>query len=84
MARGSKKQQEVPAMPVPEMVPAPVESASLVEETKVEAAAIAPVKTGPIVVVAKTKGWYANQRRSAGDTFKIKSEKDLGSWMEKI
>lgn len=34
-------------------------------------------------VKATDIGYYANRIRNEGEVFEIKSEKDLGSWMEK-
>jgi hypothetical protein len=35
-------------------------------------------------VVAKRIGFYGLKRRRAGEIFEIQSEKEFGSWMEKV
>jgi hypothetical protein len=38
----------------------------------------------PIPVRALRLGYYGNARKRAGDEFTVKSEQDVGTWMERL
>jgi len=56
----------------------------VIEARLVRASFFGGVDTMTIKVKATRMGFYENQRRYADSEFEIKSEKDLGSWMERV
>lgn len=87
------KSQELPGSEMPSPPPAPSEVPKLPDEAPPEvpkppdvAPADVPVVhkavSAGIEVVALHKGFFDSYRKKEGDKFLVRSEKQLGSWME--